>query len=141
MTLTSFLRSQEDLNILNFTKLRYFLSHWLNSCQIGIDNPLGQFQVYCVSVTLIPLSRYQGHRPKLIDYINIRQFLDNDMRKCKCTEGGGGREGKGGGGDICFSLKNISTSKIIFFIHRYYFSYIVLVSGRGSINSSSSFLV
>ena len=26
---------------------RYFLKHQLNSCQTGIDIPLGQFQVYC----------------------------------------------------------------------------------------------
>ena len=48
-------------------------------------------------------------RRNLIAYINLSKVLDNYMSRCKCT----GRDSRGGsglvGGDISFSLENISS--------------------------------
>ena len=46
-------------------KMRYFLRHWLYSCQTGIDIPFGQFEVKYIFVTLTPIINfivwYVGH--------------------------------------------------------------------------------
>ena len=58
-------------------------------------------------------------RPNLIDYINLSKVLDNYTGRCKCTSGES-RLGLVcvcvGGGDISFSLKNISSLFICSFL-------------------------
>ena len=47
-------------------------------------------------------------KPNLMDYINLSKILDNCTRRCKCTSGES-TVGLVCGGDISFSLKNISS--------------------------------
>ena len=64
----------------------------------------------------------KAFRPNLIDYINLSKVLDNYTRRRKCTSGEStvGFVG-GGGGDIGFSLKNISSFLIMSPDPKFYF--------------------
>ena len=54
-------------------------------------------------------------RPNLIDYINLSKVLDNYTRRCKCTSAES-RVGLVCGGNVRFSLKNISSFHFLFLV-------------------------